>query len=61
VLEEDARRRHTRSKTNFWTLYRPKVNRWHLLLNAENRFVDVAAGTSTNTFVLDDEAFAVFR
>ena len=61
VPEADVRRRYTRSKTNFWTLYRPKVNRWHLLLNAENGFVDVAAGTPTNTFVLDDEAFAVFH
>ena len=61
VPEADVRRRYTRSKTNFWTLYRPKVDRWHLLLNAEDGFVDVAAGTSTNTFVLDDEAFAVFH
>ena len=61
VPEADVRRRYTRSKTNFWTLYRPKVDRWHLLLNAGDGFVDVAAGTSTDTFVLDDDAFDAFH
>ena len=61
VPEEDVRRRYVRSKANFWTLYRPKVNRWHLLINSEDRFVDVAAGTGAETFVLDAEAFDAFH
>lgn len=61
VPEADVRRRYTRSKENFWTLYRTKVDRWHLLRNAEDGFVDVAAGTPTNTFVLDREAFEAFH
>jgi predicted ABC-type ATPase len=61
VPEADVRRRYARSKTNFWTLYRPKVDRWHLLSNAEDGFTDVAAGTSTDTFVMDDDAFETFH
>ena len=61
VPEEDVRRRYTRSKENFWTLYRPKVDRWHLFLNAGDGFVDVAFGTWTDTFVLDDDAFESFH
>ena len=61
VPDADVRRRYTRSKKNFWTLYRPKVDRWHLLLNAEDGFVDVATGTPTDTFVLDDDAFDAFH
>ncbi len=61
VPEEDVRRRYTRSKENFWALYRPEVDRWHLLLNTEDGFVDVAAGTPTDTFVLDDDAFEAFH
>lgn len=61
VPEEDVRRRYARSKGNFWTLYRPKVDQWHLLLNAEDSFVDVALGVPTDTFVLDDDAFENFH
>ena len=61
VPDADVRRRYTRSKKNFWTLYRPKVDRWHLLLNADDGFVDVATGTPTDTFVLDDDAFDAFH
>lgn len=61
VPEADVRRRYTRSKKNFWTLYRPKADRWHLLRNAEDGFVDVAAGARTDTFVMDREAFEAFH
>lgn len=39
----------------------PEVDRWHLLMNAEDGFVDVAKGTPTDTFVLDDDAFEAFH
>ena len=61
VPEPDVRRRYHRSKKNFWALYRPMVRRWHLLLNAEDGFVDVAFGSPTDTFVLDDDAYESFH
>jgi predicted ABC-type ATPase len=60
VPEADVRRRYTRSKTNFWTLYRPKVDRWILFRNTGQSFQRVAEGDGDTQSVLRRSGYEKF-
>ena len=60
VPEEDVRRRYTRSKENFWTLYRPKVDRWILFRNTGQSFQRVAEGEGSTRSVLRRSGYDKF-
>lgn len=60
VPEPDIRRRYTRSKENFWTLYRPKVERWILLRNTGRSLQRVAEGEGDSLSVLRRNEYEQF-
>jgi predicted ABC-type ATPase len=60
VPEADVRRRHARSKTNFWTLYCPKVDRWVLFRNTEQTLRRVAEGEEGIQSVLRRDGYEQF-
>lgn len=60
VPEEDIRRRYTRSKKNFWTLYRPKVDRWILFRNTGQSLQRVAEGDGDTQSVLRRSGYEKF-
>jgi predicted ABC-type ATPase len=59
VPEADVRR-YTRSKTNFWTLYRPKVDRWVLFRNTERTLRRVAEGEEGMQSILRRDGYEHF-
>lgn len=61
VPEEDIRRRFVRSKENFWTVYRPLADRWHLYYNAGQSFQEVALGDPESETVVDETLFSHFK
>ncbi len=61
IPEEDVRRRYSRSKNNFWNMYRALVDGWNLFLNSEDDFSLVAAGEKDTYNVVDDDNFACFK
>ena len=60
VPESDIVRRFSRSCRNFWHLYRPLVDRWHIFYNGAVQFHEVAVGTGLETEVLDEGLFNRF-
>lgn len=44
VTNEDVIRRFYRSKRNFWNLYKELADKWHLIYNSEQRFIEFAIG-----------------
>ena len=60
VPEEDIRRRYTRSKKNFWTLDRPKVDRWILFRNTGQSLQPVAEGEQGTQSVLRRGGYETF-
>ena len=60
VPEADVRRRYTRSKTNFWTLYRSKVDRWVLFRNTERTLRRVAEGEEGMQSILRRDGYEQF-
>ena len=60
VPDADVRRRYTRSKKNFWTLYRPKVDQWILFRNAGQSLQRVAEGDGDTQSVLRQSGYEKF-
>jgi predicted ABC-type ATPase len=60
VPESDIIRRYTRSCSNFWHLYRPLVDNWHLFYNGAAQFHEVAVGAGSDINVLDEVFFNKF-
>jgi predicted ABC-type ATPase len=61
VPEQDVRRIFRRSADNFWNLYRPRANSWHMLYNGGTRFREIALGTQGGIVgVRDDQLFELF-
>ena len=60
VPEADVVRRFYRSITNFWNLYRHKVDRWHLVYNSTGQFKEVAIGKGDNLAISDEGLFNLF-
>lgn len=46
VPDEDVIRRFGRSRTNFWNIYKDKVDMWLLVYNGENTVFPVAMATT---------------
>jgi predicted ABC-type ATPase len=61
VPEADILRRYGRSKTNFWTLYRPLADEWHLYFNGGDSFEMVASGDAETTVVHNEARHGLFR
>lgn len=61
VPEPDILRRYGRSKVNFWNLYRPMADAWHLFYNgARGAFQEVAMGGPDAEAILNVELFELF-
>lgn len=57
----DVKRRFTRSKTNFWEIYRMMVNNWKIFLNSKDEFSQVAAGEGNEMEIIDEVNFSLFK
>lgn len=57
----DVYRRFGRSMHNFWHLYRPLCNHWHLFYNAAQSMQEVALGDPEGETVVDELLFERFR
>lgn len=60
VPESDVIRRFSRSKTNFWYLYRNIVDEWSLWYNGKDVLVQVASGQKNDVVVTDEEFYKFF-
>ena len=58
--EEDVIRRFHRSVGNFWRTYRKAASGWHLVCNAERRFVEVARGFAEECEIFDEGLYKDF-
>ena len=61
VPEADILRRYGRSKSNFWKLYRPLADEWHLYFNGGDCFEMVASGDSGSMIVHNQARFDLFH
>jgi predicted ABC-type ATPase len=61
VPEEDIRRRFTRSKINFWNVYRSMVDSWKIFLNSKDEFLQVATGEKSEFEIIDENNFYLFK
>jgi predicted ABC-type ATPase len=61
VPDDDVIRRYTRSKINFWNLYRPLVDSWEIYDNSGKVFLPVCIGKGLDYIILDHEMFETFR
>jgi len=60
VPSEDVIRRFFRSRTLFWSTYRKLVNRWELIYNSDESFVEVCSGNSNDINILDETLYNIF-
>ena len=60
VPESDVLRRFSRSKENFWNIYKDEADLWFLFYNSDATVPMVAFGEKSRYNVTDEEAFAVF-
>ena len=61
VPDDDVIRRYTRSKINFWNLYRPLVDSWEIYDNSGKLFLPVCIGKGLDYIIIDNEMFETFR
>ncbi len=54
VPESDILRRYGRSQVNFWRIYRPLADEWHLYFNGGESFEMVASGDSKRMVVYNE-------
>lgn len=60
VPEEDVRRRFSRSKRNFWQIYRHEADYWHLFYNAESSLPTAAIGRKGECQSSDEQLLSLF-
>lgn len=60
VPEADVIRRFHRSIGNFWNLYRPYAERWHLIYNGSNQAQEVAVGDDIGIAQRDEPLYQAF-
>lgn len=60
VPDKDVIRRYYRSKENFWNSYKNLCNKWFLMYNSENKFIEVALGMHEQFSVKNQEYFHKF-
>jgi len=61
VSDEDVIRRFSRSKENFWDVYRDMVDGWEVYNNSGKKFMPVAIGKGMNYIIIDNDMFETFR
>ncbi|MEW6089117.1 MAG: zeta toxin family protein [bacterium] len=61
ISNEDVIRRFSRSKKNFWNIYKKTADNWSLFYNGEDKFIQVATGEGENYKIVDDESFDLFK
>jgi len=61
VPKEDVLRRYSRSKYNFWNVYKDMVDEWLLIHNSDESFNSVAIGERNQFLVNDKEIFQHFK
>ncbi len=61
VSDEDVIRRFTRSKINFWNMYRELVDSWEVYNNSSKSFMPVAIGKGMDYIIIDNEMYETFR
>jgi len=60
VPEVDIRRRYSRSKDNFWNLYRYEVDSWYLICNSAELPQEVAIGQGARFEIVDEVLYNQF-
>ncbi len=60
VPEEDVVRRFSRSKNNFWNIYKNSVDSWKIYFSVEENFMPVAFGEKNRYDIVDDGLFESF-
>ena len=60
VADGDVIRRFTRSKINFWNIYRYLVDSWGIYNNSGKSFLPVAIGKGEDYIILDSEMFETY-
>lgn len=60
VSPEDIKRRFSRSKKNFWDLYREKADYWELFLNGKDEFLQVAVGSNQDIQIIEEDNYQCF-
>jgi len=60
VPDKDVVRRYYRSKENFWNNYKNLAEKWFLVYNSENKFLEIALGKKNQFFIKNKEYFYKF-
>ncbi|MBN2185604.1 MAG: AAA family ATPase [Candidatus Krumholzibacteriota bacterium] len=60
VPDIDVTRRFNRSIANFWKKYKIESDRWYLICNSTQQFVDVAMGQKEEYSVVEERLYKLF-
>jgi len=60
VPDKDVVRRYYRSKKNFWTNFRLQADKWYLVYNSEQNFMELALGVGEKYQIKNKEYFYKF-
>lgn len=60
VPDHDVLRRYSRSKKNFWNLYKQEADEWFLIHNSQPQFLEFALGSRNEYVVNDYRLFELF-
>lgn len=60
VPDKDVIRRYYRSKENFWNNYKNLADKWFLVYNSENKFIEIALGIKNQFSIKNKEYFYKF-
>jgi predicted ABC-type ATPase len=60
VPDKDVVRRYYRSKENFWNNYKNLADKWFLVYNSENKFLEIALGIKNQFSIKNKEYFYKF-
>lgn len=60
VPTADVIRRYYRSKKNFWDVYKALADKWILLYNSEEKFLEIALGSKEKYLVNSEELLGIF-
>jgi predicted ABC-type ATPase len=61
VSDDNVLRRFSRSKINFWNLYRNLVDRWEMYDNSGKNFSPIAIGKDLDYIIINNDMFDTFR
>ncbi len=61
IPTEDIIRRYSRSKNNFWKIYKDLADEWQMFYNGEDNVIQTALGSKNNYKIIDEEKFKLFK